>query len=61
MLDKFKDKKESVLREEIKDRVHQNLKESHDRIRELETNYDSLKARMVQSDEVEEIVKKRFD
>jgi len=42
MLEKFKDKKESALREEIKDRVFTQMNESTNRVRELEQNVVKL-------------------
>ena len=42
MLEQIKEKKEHALREEVKDRVNENLRESHARILKLESNVAEL-------------------
>jgi len=61
MLDSFKERKDVALREEVKDRLQEGLRESHQRIMKLEQNVATLGYKVCESDEVEEIVKKRFD
>lgn len=61
LLDNFRDKKETMLREEVKDRAYSTMKESHERLRSLETKYDQMNAKLVEADEVETIVQKRLE
>jgi hypothetical protein len=42
ILDQYKEKKDSVLREEIKERVYTGQRETQERLRSLEANYDKL-------------------
>lgn len=42
MLDSFKEKKDQALREEIKDRMHEALKNNTDRIQKIETTLNEL-------------------
>lgn len=42
ILDQYKEKKDSVLREEIKERVYTGQRETQERLRSLEGNYDKL-------------------
>ena len=42
MLDKFKDKKDDVLRNELKDRLYSSLQENVTRLRSLEVKQDEL-------------------
>lgn len=49
------------MREEVKDRIDGTLKESQERIRALEQALTNVSSTICQSDEVEEIVAKRFE
>ena len=61
LLDKFKEKKDETLRQELKERLYSTLQDSNQRLRSLETKQDSLEQKLVESDEVESIVQKRFE
>ena len=61
LLDKFKDKKDEVLRQELKERLYSTLQDSNQRLRGLETRQDTLEQRLVESEEVETIVAKKFE
>lgn len=61
MLDTIKEKKDASLREEIKDRLHESLQDSSRRINKMETDINELNSKVCDVEEVEEIVKKRFD
>ena len=56
MLDKFKDKKDETLRQELKERLYTTLQDNNQRIRSLEMKQDTLEQRIVESEAVEEIV-----
>ena len=45
MLEKFKDVRDKNLREELKDRFESQLRESQQRLRNLEAEQDTLRAR----------------
>ena len=61
MLDSIKEKRDATLREEIKSRVVDGMRDSGDRISRLEQSVADLKAKVCDSEEVEEIVAKRFE
>lgn len=61
LLDKFKDKKDESLRNELKDRLYSTLSENTSRLRQLEIKQDELEQKLVEHTEVEEVVNKRFE
>lgn len=61
LLESIKEKKDLAMREEVKDRIDGTLKESQERIRALEQALTNVSSTICQSDEVEEIVAKRFE
>jgi len=61
LLDKFKDKKDDALRNELKDRLYSTLTENTSRLRQLEIKQDELEQKLVEHTEVESIVNKRFE
>lgn len=61
VLDKIKDKQDKNLREELKDRVESNLKDSVTRIRALETEQDGLKNQMMTREQVDKLVAERLE
>ena len=61
MLDKFKEKKDETLRQELKERLYTTLQDSNQRLRSLEIKQDTIEQKLVESDAVEELVQKRFE
>ena len=47
MLDKFKEKKDDVLRQDIRDRLYTTLQDSNNRLRNLEDRYDEVESKVV--------------
>jgi hypothetical protein len=61
MLEKFKDVRDKHLREELKDRFESALRESQQRLRAMEAETDSLRAKLMAKDDVEKIIAERFE
>ena len=61
MLDKFKEKKDDVLRQDLRDRLYTTLHDSSIRLRNLEDRNDEVESKIVMKQEVEEIIEKRFE
>lgn len=61
MLEKFKDVRDKNLREEIRDRFESALRESQQRIRSLEADADTLRAKQIVKDDIEKLITERFE
>ena len=61
LLDNFKDKKDEVLRQELKERLYTTLQDSNNRLRDLEHRQDSMEHKYLETEEIETVVAKRFE
>lgn len=60
LLDKYKDKQDKNLREEIKDRVSSTLDDLRKKINDLETSQNQLRAQLVTKDQIESIIDEKI-
>ncbi|TNV78456.1 hypothetical protein FGO68_gene5654 [Halteria grandinella] len=61
MLEKFKDVRDKNLREELKDRFEQAMRESQQRIRALEAEADTLRAKQIVKEDIDKLITERFE
>ena len=60
LLDKYKDKKDKNLRDEIKDRVSCTLDDLRKKLNDLETNQNILKSQIVSKESIEAIIDEKI-
>ena len=61
LLDNFKDKKDEVIRQEMKERLYTTLQDSNSRLRELENKQDNMEHKYLEAEEIESVVNKRIE
>ena len=61
LLDNFKDKKDEVIRQEMKERLYTTLQDSNSRLRELENKQDNMEHKYLEAEEIESVVTKRIE
>ena len=61
LLDNFKDKKDEVIRQEMKERLYTTLQDSNSRLRELENKQDNMEHKYLEVEEIESVVTKRIE
>ena len=61
LLDNFKEKKDEVIRQEMKERLYTTLQDSNSRLRELENKQDNMEHKYLEAEEIESVVTKRIE
>ena len=61
LLDNFKDKKDEVIRQEMKERLYTTLQDSNSRLWELENKQDNMEHKYLEAEEIESVVTKRIE
>mmetsp|Transcript_45597 Transcript_45597/g.33344 ORF Transcript_45597/g.33344 Transcript_45597/m.33344 type:complete len:106 (+) Transcript_45597:167-484(+) len=61
VIDRMRDKQDRNLREEIKERVFDSLKENTERVRAMEQKQEQLAAKIATRDDIEKIVAERIE